>query len=423
VAGRGPGSCPATGTQGDRLSRNSHVAVPAVEAEPSGKTFHTGTHRAATPEATWALIERVRPAVGITRVADITGLDVVGIPVALAFRPLGRTLAVSAGKGYTPLLAKVSAAMEAIELWHAEHPDPPAVITDADSLGLPYDPGALAQTRPSAWSPRVRCGWRTAKTLDAQQLMTWLPDEAVTLSSVVKPGEWALPGLLRTSNGLASGNTLAEAILHGLLELVERDALADLHQGRPPRAVAYPTGLPVVDDLCSQLLKASVEFRLLRLENRFALPCYQAAIRDVRIPLTFTGAGCHTAADVAMARAITEAAQNRAGVIAGSRDDLDLRVFSWQSEEDRDSRAGLLSALGGDPSECTGGGGLAADSHDEDIQLVSDRVRAVTGQPVLWADLTKPGLAIPVARVVAPGLRFDARTAFAGQTAGGSSPS
>ena len=57
---------------------------------------------------------------GITRIADVTDLDVIGVPVYMGVRPLGTTLSVSQGKGMTHLSARVGAAMEAIEWWAAE---------------------------------------------------------------------------------------------------------------------------------------------------------------------------------------------------------------------------------------------------------------------------------------------------------------
>jgi ribosomal protein S12 methylthiotransferase accessory factor len=86
----------------------------------SDKAFLRGTHRVCSPEETW---ERIQPAfgpAGLTRVADVTRLDVIGIPVFQAVRPRSRNLSVSQGKGATPMAARVSAAMEALELWHAE---------------------------------------------------------------------------------------------------------------------------------------------------------------------------------------------------------------------------------------------------------------------------------------------------------------
>src|SRR5436309_4237662 len=87
----------------------------------TAKGFTYGTHRSCSPAETW---ERIKPhfaKAGLTRVADITGLDRVGIPVTLAYRPDSPTMASSTGKGLTLEAALVSGAMEAMELYHAEH--------------------------------------------------------------------------------------------------------------------------------------------------------------------------------------------------------------------------------------------------------------------------------------------------------------
>ena len=93
----------------------------------AAKTFWLGTHRVSPPGET---LERIRPhfrAVGLTRLADITGLDRVGVPVVLGFRPNSPTLSNSSGKGVSVEAATVSAAMEAIELDHAERVSLPAL--------------------------------------------------------------------------------------------------------------------------------------------------------------------------------------------------------------------------------------------------------------------------------------------------------
>src|SRR5579863_8706810 len=61
---------------------------------------------------------------GITRLANVTGLDRLGVPVVLAIRPAGQTLSANAGKGLDMASAWVSAAMEAIEVFHAESAAP-----------------------------------------------------------------------------------------------------------------------------------------------------------------------------------------------------------------------------------------------------------------------------------------------------------
>ena len=80
-----------------------------------------GTIRAAEVAATLARSRHVLQAVGITRVANVTGLDQVGVPTWVAVRPLARSLSVSQGKGLTHDLGRISAVMECIEVHHAEH--------------------------------------------------------------------------------------------------------------------------------------------------------------------------------------------------------------------------------------------------------------------------------------------------------------
>src|SRR6478736_5643799 len=82
--------------------------------------FRLGTHRRLAPAATLAAIRPIAETCGVTRLADITGLDTIGIPVFQAIRPLARSLSVSQGKGVTRVAARVSALMESIELHHAE---------------------------------------------------------------------------------------------------------------------------------------------------------------------------------------------------------------------------------------------------------------------------------------------------------------
>src|SRR5450755_2140673 len=102
--------------------------------------YRIGTYRAASPEETWARVLPLLPRFGITRVADITRLDDIGVPVHLAYRPTGLTYAVSIGSGGTALQSQVSAVMESIEAWHAENLQLAiAARAPAADLDLGYD--------------------------------------------------------------------------------------------------------------------------------------------------------------------------------------------------------------------------------------------------------------------------------------------
>jgi len=93
---------------------------PGVET-PVYKAFRQGTHRLIPPEETIVRLNPFLPVMGITRVANVTGLDAIGVPVVIVVRPNARSLSVSQGKVLTLAAAKASGIMESIELYHAEH--------------------------------------------------------------------------------------------------------------------------------------------------------------------------------------------------------------------------------------------------------------------------------------------------------------
>jgi hypothetical protein len=69
-------------------------------AAPAVKAYTRGTHRVVSPAATLARLLPLLPSMGITRLANVTGLDTIGIPVVMAVRPNGRALSVAQGKDW-----------------------------------------------------------------------------------------------------------------------------------------------------------------------------------------------------------------------------------------------------------------------------------------------------------------------------------
>src|SRR5713226_6016242 len=111
------------------------VFVPQRSELASWRTQHVskgyvgGSHRAVVPAETVNRLQPLLPAMGITRVANITGLDVIGIPVVMVCRPNSRALAVSQGKGLTLEGARASGIMESAESYHAERVSGPLLLT------------------------------------------------------------------------------------------------------------------------------------------------------------------------------------------------------------------------------------------------------------------------------------------------------
>src|SRR4026207_1591489 len=101
--------------------------------------------RAGTPTQTLRRLAPLLPRAGITRLADVTGLDWIGQPVYQAVRPNPRNLSGSPGKGLTRAQAKVSALRESLESLHAEQVEQPTVRATVGSMRreLAYDPYTL----------------------------------------------------------------------------------------------------------------------------------------------------------------------------------------------------------------------------------------------------------------------------------------
>jgi ribosomal protein S12 methylthiotransferase accessory factor len=103
--------------------------------DPGFKTFRHGTHRVVTPMETLTRVQRFMAQMGITRISNITGLDRIGIPVAIACRPNSRGLSVSQGKGLDLAAAKASALMESVEAYHAERITLPLKLGSYEEFG------------------------------------------------------------------------------------------------------------------------------------------------------------------------------------------------------------------------------------------------------------------------------------------------
>jgi len=339
-------------------------------------------------------------AMGITRVSDVTGLDDIGIPVFQAVRPNSRTLSVSQGKGLTRQLALISAVMESIEHWHAEEA-PSAPLTAAVSEvtpGLPYSLFDLPVRARSLLSGETRLEWVVARRIGGTE-QVWVPDACVRLDAA-DPRMWSPPLLRSNSNGLASGNTLEEALLHGLYEVVERDALAKTAKDHLNLELDLSTVTGDSAALIELLMAANVYIRVHDLTPISRIPCYKASIWSASLPLQCNGSGCHIDPDVALSRALTEAAQSRLTVIAGARDDIPDDAYSRVSTQGR-----LISPFSKPNPACSfPRETVTSTTLDEDLRLVTKMVTDRAKGGVFWVDLTRSEFGIPVVQIVAPGL-------------------
>jgi YcaO-like protein with predicted kinase domain len=380
--------------------------------ERAAKGHRRGTHRLVAPDTTLARVAPLRARMGITRIANVTGLDRIGIPVVMVCRPNSRSIAVSQGKGLDLDSARVSGLMEAVEGYHAERIDLPLRLASLQSLRERHpvvDVDALPRVEHGGFGPNRQLLWIEGRDL-LSLTAGWLPYEIVHTDYTL-PQPTGSGCFLASTNGLASGNHLLEATTHALCEVVERDATSIWNHLPPSRRQATRLDLGTVDDNdCVQVIerldRAGFEVAVWDITSDLGIAGFYCLIVDRRDERAHSGAGAgaHSARGVALLRALTEAVQVRTTYIAGSRDDLHAESFTAAAIEGKLRRARALMA----------GQGLRRDfrtipDHDgesfaDDLAWLLERLRSAGIEQALAVDLTRPELAIPVVRVVIPGL-------------------
>lgn len=356
-----------------------------------------GTLRTAGLEDTWARLEPQLPARGITRVADLTGLDILGVPVWTAIRPAAATLVASAGKGMSHTAARISAVMESLEVAVAEQARPGGVAHGtARALAPGYGVDELTLHPVSLVDDRTVLEWTGGWDL-AGGAPALVPSAAVGLRGWAA-ARWQPPTFVTTTNGLASGNDHVEAALHGLLEAVERDALARL---RPDDVIA--TDLDTVGDrlgaVVARIRDAGADVALERIPSVPGTWAYTCWLTQPEMWQIFAGSGCHTDPAIAAERALLEAVQSRGSTISGGRDDIPewtFRRLGAPSDRPRPTPRDTEPMPAATPS---------AASLGEVLDDVVAAVHHATGRPVIAVDLTPGRQPWPaVVQVFAPGL-------------------
>ncbi|MFC9768904.1 YcaO-like family protein [Rhodococcus jostii] len=369
-------------------------------------------HRARTPEQTWEAFSGVFERVGITRVAELTRLDRIGIPVFQAVRPLARSLTLSQGKGLSAASARVGAAMESVEVWHAERPsvDHRAPIREV-ALQLPYNLEALTRSDMIVPIPPARIqDWTTATSL-VNGSITVVPTEAIRFDLTLPV--WPPRVFDGTTNGLASGNTLIEAQLHGMLEVIERDSvartLAQYSSSRvtlAARAIDPHTVTGPASRMLEAVWSADCTVTIADMTADWGVATLVCVISSRDTVFRAGGFGCDPDREVALSRAVCEAAQSRLTMISGARDDIDTTLYRHPSALDPlpselANGEGVGSAFSSVPTAA-----VCADPSDELNLLVSLLKRR--GHMPVAVDLTDSDLGLPVTKIIVPTLtRFD----------------
>ncbi len=372
-----------------------------------------GEHRARCLSATLELACAAGRTAGVTRLGEVTAFGVPGIWVYQATRPDARTLAVSQGKGLTRSAAMISALIEAAEIWSAEKVRAEGPCRPLAALGVEH----LALWTGATGAGRLR--------LDAERPRRWLAG-----SDLVSGRQYHLPHELvaldftrpriecvASSNGLATGNTRAEALVAGLAELIEHHAIGSFRSlprsERRRRQISLDSVQdPLIRDLLRQVEVADFELRAWSQADELGV----AAIECTLFPRTAAGEdmiavagnGCHPDRRVAFVRALLEAVQTRAALVAGARDDLDPSDYAGGGARLLDL---LLAdfAFGDGRLEWGAVPDHACASSEECLDVLLAATTRAGGGPVIAYDHEPRFEGLATVHVLAPGLLDDLR--------------
>lgn len=399
-----------------------------------------GLNREVTTEVTF---ERMRPhlrRVGITRVANITGLDRIGIPVYNTICPRSfDMISVYNGKGATNLDAMTSAIMEAVERFGAALPQTPAAIASYPEL---VDAGR------AALDPR-EFNLELYHAYGIETPISWVEGFDVMNERSVLVPLWLAGYFMRyhetpcypisTTNGIASGNSLEEAICHALSELIERDdwTIADLISNRLARVVAsgklgsagsvvaghwlqerhrnidMGTLPPRAQHFAQLFVDAGLDIQCKNLTSATGIPTVLATVREnvaASCSQSHQGLGTHPDPEVAATRAISEVAQSRVVDINALREDIALPTDTVEKCFYHVKRSGAVNPEAWAFKRSQTAIGLhelpsyPSDDVMVDLRLMLDRLRARGLEQAIVVDLSPPGVPASVVRVIVPGI-------------------
>lgn len=394
------------------------LTMPEIKIDRS-LSYIEGTQRvydeATTLENTKAQIKKI----GVTRIADITNLDRLGIPIFSAIRPSAAPGAISiySGKGSTEQRARISAIMESFERCLAERPGVNANIEGGISAPALVESYAAAIENCSVLDPKALL---LSQPFNSSSLMEWVgaydlmngEETFISANAVYHP--YDAPGqcqklFLSNTNGLASGNVLEEAILHGMLEVIERDAISTAQFTRNlGKEIVLTEEDEYLYELTQKFKDAGVGLKVWLVPTDTGIPTVIAATDDAKLKdpaLLVMGAGSHLKPEIAVARAITEAAQSRVVQIQGAREDTDREGFIRSVGYDRMKRLNWFWFEEGEKISLSEVQDLSRKSPAENIDVILENLKGLA-EKVLVVDLSREEIAVPVVRVIIPGFEL-----------------
>lgn len=271
-------------------------------------------------------------ALGISRVAEITWMDVIGIPIWKSTVPNSATISVNSGKGLDRMLARAGAIAEAIEFKALEGFTGPHIVQNYRMMTANRVPNfnLLPLAANSEFNLDSFTAWEPVNHLfSADQY--YFPSDAIYTRHRL-PYRW---NYFQTgSNGAAAAGSVEEALLVSLYELIERDAwvltdLARTFAAKEPAKISLEDAPEPIADALDRIKTSGSTVMLFDITGDIGIRAFGALIFDLQNPEVgiFAGYGCSSDPIEAALRSILEACQSRACYIDGARDDFVRRSF------------------------------------------------------------------------------------------------
>lgn len=373
-------------------------------------TYFKGTHRVIAPQKTIEINKNKLKTAGITRIADITDLDRIGLPVFTVIRPTAEDGAISVygGKGISKIHAKASGMMEAFERYSAEKQEADEVIIanineilkkgefiPPESLNLPKD-----FKKENLESMKLE--WSLTHDIITDK------DYYIPSNAIFHPYNYKESLFKSNTNGLASGNILEEAILHGIFEVIERDAWS-IFELTHKNYAQIDVGSIESDIICETIDKfesEGIKIKLMDLTADINIPTIAASADDTLTKdagLLTLGIGTHLDPEVAILRALTEVAQSRATQINGAREDTVRADFAREACYERMKRINKYYFRQEEEQiSLSSIENKSTTSITEDLEIVKEELISNDIKNILYYNLTRSELDVSVVRVIIP---------------------
>ena len=371
-------------------------------------TYFKGTHRIISPKETIEINEAKLKKIGVTRIADITDLDRIGIDVFTAIRPTAEDGAISiyGGKGITKDNAKASAIMEAFERYSAERQSSDetviSVINDMSENYINPRELNLSQEFEKKDISSLKIEWSLAYDL-IDDKNYYIPSNAI-----FHPYNFKESLFKSNTNGLSSGNNLCEAILHGIFEVIERDAwsIFELTHKNYSQINTNTIESDIINETLEKFTSNGINIKLMDLTADIGVTTIAASADDTvtrDAGLLTLGMGTHLDPEVAILRALTEVAQSRATQINGAREDTVRADFAREAGYERMKRINkYYFKQEQEQINLSDIENKSTTSIEDDLEIVKNELIQNDIEHILYYDLTRPEVGVNVVRVVIP---------------------